>query len=152
MQPLSTHSSLGINVPRVSHTLCPAWLMALVSHPSPNPQQQLPKLGGLGFPVTAKILLSLPQRACGTQVCYGEARSHFSTLNIPSPPSSQAGSKHHRVFSPLEQMFHLLWLVQNAGQALARLTNPELHTEHLQPGFIQGVGKAHPGRKHKLPF
>lgn len=80
----------------------------------------------LDFPVIAKILLTLSLRAWEREVCYGETsllwRSQIAffhpehSLVVPPPPScpflcpSQAGSKHHGVFSPLQQMFHLLLL------------------------------------------
>lgn len=159
MQPLSTHSSLGINVPRVSHTLSPAWLMASVSHPSPNPISSSPEGLGRSFPFglsshCSNPALTAPESLWDT-ICYGEARSHFSTLNIllwcplhPQPSWQQTPQG----FFPPGAVVSSALVGTRCRSALAGLPNPELHTEHLQPGSIQGVGKGTSSEKTQTPF
>lgn len=126
------------------HTpLSPAWLMAFVSQLSPissksssAPPQRV--WGGYSHPalplwVELWTFQSL-QKSCShcprepqrdkfvmeRQVCYGEAKSHFSTLNIlwlcplhspvPSSVPARLAANTKGFSSPLQQMFHLLLL------------------------------------------
>lgn len=152
MQPFSTPSSLGINVPSVArgHSVTHPFVFvshALISTSSPEglgrtfppSQASLPLTTLRDWEVwTFQSLQKSLSRWPRDQARHGEAKLHFSTPStlsfVPSPPSRPSSlpaklAANTTGFSPpLEQMFHLLLLVQDAGQALARPTNPELHS------------------------